>query len=465
MDNSLNHCNARHGTLKEFLHIAWPSVIVSILNSLVGISDILMVSSLGASAIAAVGLATKFLWILLLFVVGVASAGRVLISQYFGANDIAGVKQTLVLGIAILLALLLPFFVLFSVSPHSWLAYLTDDTQIQLLTAQYLKITASTVFIIAITISFDFALRAVGHTKLPLVLGTVVAASNIALNYVLIFGKFGAPELGAVGAAWGTLLARLIHLTLLCVVIFSSDHILAPHLKELSVLAQFKKVQAFFLYSLPVGLTFLLFSAGNSLYHIIAAKLGTPALTVMSILEPIQVLVIAIFIGISEAGSILVARALGSNNFSQAKQLKGELIRYTTFGAMIIGVLLWLTQTPVLVFFDQLDSETHALMINTYTILCALVWLKIHNMVAFESILRAGGDNNWCLKTDVICMWVIGLPITAFVGLILHWPFEYVYAATFVEEIAKMLASQSRMTKPHWVKNLTSVLSAKSTST
>ncbi|MFT5084058.1 MAG: putative MATE family efflux protein [Lentisphaeria bacterium] len=443
---------------KDFLHLALPVMVLSILNSTLGMADVMMVGSLGEAAVAGVGLAAKLHFITILVILGFAIAGRVLVSQYFGAKHTGKIKESLVLTLFTSTVMITPFAFLFGFSPENWLQYISTDPAIQKVAGQYLEITAILVIFSAINLTFEISLRAIGYTTFPLILGAMAAILNILFNYAFIFGKFGAPEMGVMGAAWGSFVARSLQFAILIITLYATNNLLALKFREFKILTDIKKWRSFFMYALPVVTTFLIFGIGSSLYYVISGHMGGEALTVISIISPIEALVISLFVGYGEAASILVGRALGAKKYRFAWLLRKIAIRYGIMFAIGAGFLLWALHPIILSPFTTLDSATLALVTSSYLVLCSLIWVKVQNMIIVVGVLRAGGDNTWCLKLEIVSLWFIGLPATALVALVYGWSFDLVYLMMFLEGAVKLIASEWRIHQKVWLKNLTYIL-------
>ena len=448
---------------KELVKLALPITIQSLLVATLGIADVMMVGALGDESVAAVGLATKMHFVTMLLIFGFGNACNVLISQYVGANQFHKIKQTILLTVITGVVLLLPVVALFGIKPSLWLSAISQDAEVVKLTANFLTITAVMVLIMVVIMVYETALRALGKTTAPLVLAAVSILVNIFLNYALIFGNFGLPALGVAGAAWATLFSRVLHMLLMLAYIYFPKQPVAIYLTDFTTIATSRIWSTYLTFSLPVAFNFVLWGFGSSLYHIIASRMGTEPLAVMSVLAPIENIVISTFMGFSAAASILLGRALGANQFDYAWQLKKFFVRKAVLLAAICGIAMLSAKPLILLPFNDLDPNTLQLVDQTYLVMCLLVWVKIHNMMSMVSVLRAGGDTIWCLKIDIGSMWMLGLPATALAGLYFELPFVIVFLVMFLEEIVKMIGSHWRMYQRKWLRNLTHVVSSKNT--
>ena len=443
---------------RELWSLALPITVQSLLVATLNMADVMMVGGLGDEAVAAVGLGAKLHFVTLLFVFGFGNACNVLVSQYVGAGQYSKVKQILLLTILTGVGLLLPVVLLFGVSPESWLSFISDDAEVVSLTADYLQVTAVVIALMVVILTCENVLRAIGETGVPLLFTTISIGCNILLNYILIFGKWGAPELGVVGAAWATLISRALHVLLFVVYLKWSNHFLLINRTDLLSLKNIESWISYCKFALPVAFNFVLWGLGSAVYHFIASRTGTDALAVMSILAPIEHTVISAFLGFSGAASILLGRALGANQFDYAWQLKLFFVRKAVLFGVLVGGIMWWVMPLVLSPFESLDSSTQDLVNTTYLIMCGLVWIKVHNLMSMVSVLRAGGDTLFCLKIDVTAMWIIGLPLTALAAFYFELPFVYVYLVMFIEEVVKMIASHWRMYQKFWIRNLTDII-------
>lgn len=433
--------------------LALPVALQTLLQALLGMADVAMVAGLGAQAVAAVGLAAKLHFLLLVLMIGVATAGSILIAQYTGSRDTLSSRRTLLITLMVGAVLALPFALLFAISPF-WLPLINPDYEVVRLGALYLMITAPVVILTQFIAVYEGALRSTGNTLVPLAFGAGSVVLNVVLNYIFIFGHLGFPPMGVEGAAWGTLISRLLQLVAMVVWLYSSAHIFAIKRRHLPELKKAGSVRQFTRFALPLVANHTVWGVGNATYHIATGYAGTQALAVMGVMVPIESVFFALFIGLANACAVMVGQALGADDSERAWHLHRLFDRLALVLVAILSLLLWLLRPWILAGLEGLDEQTASLMMNTLTIFCLCVWVKITNMMRILGVLRAGGDNRFCLLTDSVVMWGIGLPI--FITAI--WagaPFLLLYALMFLEDALKCLPVKWRITRRYWLKNLT----------
>lgn len=436
------------------LSLALPVAAQMLLQSVLGMADVVMVGNLGSAAVAAVGLAAKIHFLLLVLMSGFATGCSVLIAQYVGAKDFASCQRTLAVTLLVGLGVILPFTLLFAFGSPIWVGWINPDAEVTRLAAQYLVITAPVLLIMQVIVTYEASLRALGQTGMPLVAGIISALVNIVMNYALINGHWGFPAMGVAGAAWGTVIARIVQLAFILIWLYARKHGFALGLTALRMGLDKVHVKRYVAFALPLVVNYAVWALGNSVYHVVTGFAGTEALAVMGVIVPIESAFFALFVGLANASAVLIGRELGANSQEEAWRLYKFFDRLTLTLVIIFSVGLYFLRPYILLIFDQLDATSAQLLQDTLAVFCLFVWLKVFNMIRIIGVLRAGGDNRFCLITDTIVMWLIGLPIyTAAVFFGNFW-FVILYALMFLEDACKFIPVIRRIGSRKWMKNL-----------
>lgn len=437
------------------MSLALPVALQMLLQSVIGMTDVIMIGDLGATSVAAVGLASKIHFLLIVLMSGFATGCSVLIAQYSGAGDDAGCRRILSVTLIIGMVVITPFVLAFALGANSWVNWINPDPEVVRLTALYLVITAPVLWLTQLIVIYEASLRALGNTTMPLMGGMIAAVANIALNYALIYGNWGFPAMGVAGAAWATVIARGLQLAFIVGWIYWRRHGFA--LDWQGLLAGFDKVYMgrYIAFVLPLVANYTIWAVGNSVYHVVTGFAGTDALAVMGVLVPIESAFFALFIGFANASAILIGRSLGADRQDDAMRLYRFFNQLTFTLVILLSLVLWFARPWVLAIFDQLDAQATALLYDTLAVFCALVWLKVFNMMRIIGVLRAGGDNRFCLITDTVVMWLVGLPIYAVAVFFGHISFIWIYALMYLEDALKLWPVMHRIRHRKWMRNLT----------
>lgn len=447
--------NDKRAFSRSVLLLSLPVAAQMLLQSLLGMADVIMVGGLGATAIAAVGLAAKIHFLLLVLMSGLATGCSILIAQYTGAKDFPSCQRTLAVTLLVGTLVMLPFTLAFGFASNTWVSWVNPDPEVVKLAAQFLIITAPTLLLTQWIVIYEASLRALGSTTMPLVAGVFAAALNIVGNYALIEGNWGLPALGVAGAAWATLSARILQLFIVVGWVYARKHGFALNLAQLKMGLDKTQINRYLAFSMPLVANYAIWAVGNSTYHLTTGYAGTNALAVMGVIVPIESAFFALFVGFANASAVLIGRELGAGNNDTAWHLHKFFDRLTFILLIIFCTSLWFARPWVLTIFDQLDENSTDLLFNTLGVFCLLVWVKVINMMRIIGVLRAGGDNRFTLITDTIVMWVFGLPIYIATVFLAKISFVYIYALMFLEDGLKFIPVIRRIGSKKWMKNLT----------
>lgn len=194
------------------------------------------------------------------------------------------------------------------------MALFNNDPRVIQLGVGYLKIVLVSYLFTSITIIYNFALRSIGKTILPMLISGLALICNAFFNYVFIFGKMGAPALGVEGAALATVIARVVEAIILAWVVYKGKGALAATFKELSdvSLEFFKKSYQTIL---PVILNDLCWGFGTMAYAVVYGRMGTQAVAAVQICNTIGNLFMVAIFGMSSAAVVMVGHSIGAGEY------------------------------------------------------------------------------------------------------------------------------------------------------
>lgn len=440
--------------MQRLWQLALPVSLQSMMFSLLGLIDIMMVSQLGATEVAAVGLGNRVFFFNLLVIAGLCGGVSVLAAQYFGRGDLAGVRRALALALAGSLLVSLPFVLLYTLAPGQVMALATDDAVLRPLADHFLRITGPSLLCTALVIPLEAALRSVGNAAAPTRIGLVTILANVLFNYALIFGNLGCPELGVAGSAWGTVLARLLQSALLLGYLLRREARLWPRLPDWLAAMQRREMRRFGFIALPLLVHDGLWAFGMMLYGFLYARLGVDELAIMTTLGALEGILISLFFGLAVACSTLLGHNLGAERYEEAWQQSQLFLLLAPLGALLIGLCVWVMQAPLLAWVGNLPAELSSQASEVLAILCLGMLIKVFNMVGIVGVLRAGGDINYTILVDIISMWCIGLPLATLAVVLLGWSLPAVVAVVLLEEVSKAILVLQRIGRRRWLRNL-----------
>ncbi|WP_413284364.1 MATE family efflux transporter [Vibrio sp. MA40-2] len=440
--------------LRQLLAIALPIAVQNIMFSSRGLVDVLMLGQLGEADIAAVGVASRAMFVTTIMLVGVNTGGALLTAQFWGAGNKDGVKESTALTwiIANLFALLT--VVLFILFPENVMSLATDSPEVIALGSQYIVITSFSMFAVACVSSMAVGLRAMHRPGVSTFFSGIGILSNVFLNWVLIFGHFGLPAMGIKGAAVATVLSGAIEVIFLYGFLYKKNYLLAFRISDIKIAFSTEKISRFLKLSLPTTLNFFTWAAGIFAYHAIMGQTGVQGLAALSVMTPVDSIGISLLIGTSNAAAVLTGNQIGAKHY--------EAVYYQSVGVLLLsiglgfvtGLLLFTIQTPILDSFSALTAETRALADKFILILSFGMVIRSIPLTLVVGVLRAGGDVKYCLFQDVATQWFIGIPLAAFAAIYLGLRPEHVYMFFLLEEFIKCFSAIYRLRSRKWIRNL-----------
>lgn len=443
-------------TLRQSLKLAWPISLQSILVTMLGMSDIMMVGHLGDAAVASVGLGNRIQFVVLIILSGLAAGVGVLSAQYFGAGKSDRISPVIIKTLVMGAGALLPVVLLTFAFGDLVVGLGTTDPEIIRTGSEYLWITMPSLGFVLVVMIFENALRGFSQVRLPMALGAVAIFINIALNFWLINGGWGVDPMGVLGAAWATFIARGIHAMLIICCLASTRHAVFP--KRIRGNGFYDKAQWCHLIKLvwPMMVSFGVWSLGTFVYQLIYGRIGTQELAVMSLMAPLEGLLVSFFFGFASACSIMVGQRLGQDAFSDAWSVARNFVISAPIVTLVLGLIMLSLESLVFMPYTNLNEQTLTVAHQIFILITFGTCIKVFNMTASMGILRAGGDNKHCMLIDISGMWILGIPLTFAAAFYFNLPVFWVVLITYSEEVTKAVLFVYRMKAKHWLRNLTS---------
>lgn len=439
---------------KMALAIAIPIAIQNLITSSVNMLDTLMVTSLGELQLASVGLANQIFFIYSVIVFGIATGSSVFISQYWGRRDRVNIKKIMGIGLTLAFALGLIFTLAIYIAPKTLMKLLTSDTEVIEQGAIYLVAVAPSYIITGLAMLFGIASRSIGQAKMPMFVSIVSLFTNAFFNYVLIFGKLGFPRLELVGAAYGTVIARIAELLVMVIVIYRDpENPLGGKIKEfLSWDKEF--LNRYLKTTSPVILNELFWSIGTVLFSVAYAKIGVIATASVQILTTVQNIAMVLTRGLANACTVIVGTEIGSGRENKAIEYAKKFLKLASIIGIIIGVTLFFSSEIVLKAFKDLTPEMYKSSNDLIKILGIFFVVKVLNGTLVVGILRGGGDTKFSAILEAGSVWIIGVPL-AFLGAVtFKLPVHLVVTLVYTSEIVTVIIGAIRVKSEKWVKRI-----------
>lgn len=446
------------GFWKTAIKLTLPVALQNLLTSSFTLADTLLVSNLGTVALSSVGMMGQWSWLMNMALIGFCSATTIFISQYWGIKDIKKIRR--VGGISIIFAILvaLLFTVVSLAIPNGVVRMFNSDAQVISAGAQYLRIVAYSYLPIAITNILAAILRAVENVRLPMYVSAFTTVLNIFLDYCMIFGKLGFPEMGIRGAALATTVSAWLGVLLIIAVSFIKKNILIGRLRQFFC---FSKDELIFYMkkAAPVVLNESMWGAGTFVYNIIFGNMGYEYFSALTIVRSFENISFVIFIGLCSAASVMIGKSIGSGKIERGLLDSKRFMIIVPLLAVFVAVFIVVFRVQLISIFNmgnnisQTTLDTAKYLMIVYAIAFPFRMLPYLDIV---SIFRSGGDAVTGAKFELLCLWAFSVPATLIAVCVFKVPFVAAFAVMYIfEDIPKNIFCIKFYLSKKWIKPVT----------
>lgn len=440
--------------LNSLKAVMLPITLQYILNYAVSITDSVMVGSLGDLAVTAVTQATQPYTLFYTFLYGLGAGGTVLISQYWGKQDIPAIRNLMGLLYRIVIAVCVFWCGLCILFPAHILGFFTNSEAVVETGLQYFRIAVLAYPLTAMTVCYFNGLKGTEDVKYATAVYAASSVVNVAANAVLIYGLFGLPAMGVRGAALGTLIARAFEfLNMLYYAAYREDRICFRlrdiHHIDTSVLPVYIRT------SIPVLGNDLLWGLGGTMQVAIFGNLGETMATATSVAAMMNQLAMVLVYGAANAAAVLVGKQTGTGDEEKAWEMgKTFLILGVIIGVLTCCIVL-LARWPFLMLYPNITDSSRLLASQIILVIAFLMVLRTLENICIIGVLRGSGDTRTAFLIDMGCQWLIGLPLGYLSAFVWKWPVLAVYAIMCTDICVKDLLCIRRILKGNYIHNLT----------
>lgn len=421
----------------------------------VNLADNIMIGSYSETAMDGVSLANQIQFLLQMFAMGSANGMGVLASQYWGKKQTAPIKKIFstacVFGLG--MSLILAIFVI--TMPNQVLGLLTDKQDVIAEGSKYIVIMGFTYCIYTLTNLFIGMLRSVETVKIGFGVTAVSLVVNIFLNYCLIFGNFGFPELGVRGAAYATFTARVVELIIVAVYVFKADKKISFKFKDFFILDR-SYVRDYIKAGLPLIGSSVSWGLAMTIQTAILGRIDSAAvLGANNIATAIFQVISVLYISTGNSSSVLIGKTVGEHDYDRVKRYSKKLqIIYLIIG-VVSAVIMFLCCDAIISLYKEVSEETRALSRTFIYILCVTIIGSCYEAPSLTGIVSGGGDTKFVLFNDLIFMWGIVLPSSALSAFVFHFPIPVTFFLLKSDQILKCFVAIAKVNRFKWIKELT----------
>ncbi len=437
-----------------------PILVQNAITCFVGLLDNIMVGRIGTEQMSGVAIANQLIFVFNLAVFGGISGPGIFGAQFHGNKDTEGVRNTLRYKLWLCTAMLIicvSVFVIWGENLISLFLSESADGGNLALTLQQGKLYLNTMLFgllpFVLSQSVASTLRETGETVLPMKAGIVAVFTNLILNYILIFGNFGFPKMGVVGAALATVISRYTELVVIIVVMIKNreNYPFADGLfKTIKIPA--KLVKDITIKGSPLMINEIMWSMGMSAIMQCYSVRGLNAVAALNIAQTVSNLFDITFMSMGSAISIIVGQQLGAGEKEKARETDTRLIVFGILICVVFGSLLAVAAPVIPNIYNTTDTVKH-LATN-------FLWVRALFMCVYSFVhccyftLRTGGKTIITFLFDSVFTWIVCIPVAYSLAHFTNWSIVAVYAGVQAMDLIKCGTGFYLVKKGDWLNNL-----------
>ncbi len=445
---------------KSMLIVVLPIIIQNVITNFVALLDNLMVGQVGTEEMSGVAIANQLIFIFYLSIFGIMAGAGIFGAQFFGKGDYEGVKNTFRLKLYAGIFITLVGIIIFSVFKEDLVGlYLTgsasgiDVEKTLQFGTDYISIMLIGLIPFTMIQIYAGTLRESGETILPMKAGIVAVIVNTVLNYLLIFGSFGFPELGAIGAAIATVVARFVEFSIVFITVnLKKDKYFyfVGVYKKLKVPMHLVKTIA--IKGAPLFVNETCWSIAISTLMGIYSMRGVEVVTAFNISNTIINLCNVGFLSMGNAIAIIIGQLLGANENEQAKDSMRK-ITFTSVAASSAIALILVVLAPIIPQFYNTTDDIKNLATQFLWVCAAHMPINAFASCCYFT-LRSGGRTIITILFDSVSLWAISIPVATFLVTSTSIPIVFVYFIVQYCDLIKSTFGAILVKKGVWIRNI-----------
>ena len=447
---------------KMVLMIVIPVIIQNGITNFVNLLDNIMVGQVGTEQMSGVAIVNQFMNVFNICIFGGVSSAGIFTAQYYGQGSQEGVRNTFRFKFMVCILMTVAAVVLFLTSGESLITlYLHEGAEsgdiVKTLEygKKYLAVIIFGILPYAISQTYASTLRETGETVLPMKAGIIAVLVNLVGNYLLIFGKFGAPALGAVGAAIATDIARVVECLIL--IFWTYGHrrehpFIEGAYRTLKIPGDLtanivKK-------GIPIMLNEIAWSTGQAFLLQCYSVRGLSVVAALNISSTVSNLFNVVFLSTGGAIAIIVGQLLGAGKMEEAKDTDRKLLFFTVSTCLVCGSLLAaISPFFPLIYNTSGEVQSYAARFILIAAGCMPLYAFMHGCYF---TLRSGGKTWITVLFDSVYVWAVDIPLAYVLAHFTGRPIVLVYLSCQLIETLKCILGYILVKKGIWLQNIVS---------
>ena len=440
---------------KMFFALALSLALQNLLVYSVNMMDTVMLGRYSQNAMSGVSLCNQVQFLLQMLVVGAGEGAVVLGAQYWGKNKLEPIPHIIGAALRFGGAMAVAMFLVVLFAPEQLLGLLSNEPLVIAEGVAYFRIICYSYIVFTVTNILVASLRSIGIVNIGYIISFSTLCINVCLNYLLIYGNFGFPELGVRGAAIATLVSRCVELLIVIYYLKFCEKQLCLTLKKL-VLIDTSYIRDYIRVSFPVLLNQAQWGVAQMVQTGILGHLGGDVTAANAIaVQAYQVLSVVAY-GAASAAGIVVGKTIGAGKQGELKKLVYTLEGLFSVIGICSGLAIFLMRGPILmVFGGSLTGNAYRFSLQFMAVIALTTVGTSYQMACDNGIIRGGGDTTFSAKMNLISMWLIVVPLSALAAFSWNCAPAVVFFLLKWDQLYKIIPVSIRLHSWKWVRVVT----------
>lgn len=445
---------------RRFLALAVPVMVQMGITNLVSLIDNVMVGRLGTEVMSGVSIVNQFIFVFNLLIFGAVSGAGIFLVQYFGKRDQEGIRYAFRFKMIVCLLAAAVGVVLFLLLDETLISLFLYDGSVtgdlgktMTVGKQYLQIILVGLVPYALSQVYASTLKETEQTVVPMISSFVALGTNVVLNFVLIFGFFGIPAMGAVGAAIATVVARFAELAVLLVWAYTHPE-KCPYLRGAlrSLYIPRRLLGSILLKGLPLMINELLWSLSVTMRNQCYATRGLDAVAAQNICSTILNVFSVCYMSVGAVITVIVGGYLGAGQPEQARDANRKLLVCSCGFGIVLGGLLALT-SPLFPLCFNTEPQVRELAMHMMMICGLFMPFYAYSHSSYFSV-RSGGKVGTTFLMDSGYMWLLVVPAAFLLSRFTSLDILLLFTLCQGAEIFKAIMGFCLICRGNWLKRL-----------
>ena len=438
---------------KTFFSMTAAIAIQNLITFAVNLADNIMIGGYSQTALSGVSMVNQIQFLLQMLMTGTGAAIGVLGAQYWGKKELQPIRKATSIGVLLGVTLSAVMMVLVYFFPQQALGLLTNEQAVIEEGSKYLVIICFSYVLFAVSNNLLSALRSVETVKIGFVVNLIALVVNIVLNYGLIYGNMGLPEMGVEGAAIATLTARAVEFAVVVIYVLFIDKKICWRPKHLFHI-DWVMFKDYIRVGMPLILANGIWGIAMSVQTAILGRLGEDTIAANSIATTLFQVITVVTYAASTASSVLIGKTVGEEDIPRVKAYTKTLQILFLIIGVCTGLALFASRDFIIGLYDVTPGAAE-LSRQFILVLCFTVVGTSYQCSCLTGIVTGGGDTRFVLINDLIHQWLIVIPSAFLSAFVFHWPLWVTVVCLKSDQVLKCFVAVIKVNRYKWIHKLT----------